>query len=146
MFHANNTVVDHQVVNMQFEGGATANLTMNAFNKGGRYIRIFGTKGELYANVSDTEITIYDFETREHRKVEVMKTEESIVGGHGGGDQGIIEELYDYMSGNYTGYCAADIATSVKNHLIGFAAEKARHNDTVEYVTEFCKEYGYDYK
>jgi len=145
VFHANNTVVDHQVVNMQFEGGATASLTMNAFNKGGRYIRIFGTKGELYANVSDTEITVYDFETKEHRKVEVMETEESIVGGHGGGDKGIIEELYDYMSGNYTGYCAADIATSVKNHLIGFAAEKARHNDTVEYVAEFSKGYGYDY-
>lgn len=146
VYHAGNNVVDHQVVNLEFEGGATASFTMNAFNKGGRYIRIFGTKGELYANVSDTEITVYTFENREYMKVEVEKTEESIAGGHGGGDAGIIDELYDYMSGNYTGYCAADIETSVKNHLIGFAAEKARHNDTVEYVAKFSEEYGYEYK
>jgi len=145
VYHAGNNVVDHQVVNLEFEGGATASFTMNAFNRGGRYIRIFGTKGELYANVSDTEITVYQFESREYTKVEVEKTEESIAGGHGGGDAGIIEELYDYMNGNYTGYCAADIEISVKNHLIGFAAEKARHNDTVEYVAKFAGENGYDY-
>ena len=47
VFHANNDVVDHQVVNLEFEGGATASLTMNAFNYnyGGRYIRVYGTKG-----------------------------------------------------------------------------------------------------
>ncbi len=47
VFHANNNVVDHQVVNMEFEGGATVSFSMNCFNAGGRYIRIFGTKGEL---------------------------------------------------------------------------------------------------
>lgn len=146
VYHANNDVVDHQVVNMEFEGGATASLTMNAFNRGGRYIRIFGTKGELYANASDTEITIFPFDTREKQMVPVVKTEESITGGHGGGDYGIVEELYDYLSGKYTGYCAANIDTSVKNHIIGFAAEKARHNDTVENVAEFSKACGYEYK
>lgn len=137
VYYANNNVVDHQVVNMEFDGGVTASLTMNAFNEGGRYIRIFGTKGELYANASDTEITIYPFNTREKYTVSVEKTEESIAGGHGGGDSGIVRELYDYFSGNYSGYCAADIDTSIKNHLIGFAAEKARRNGTVENVEEF---------
>lgn len=146
VFHANNNVVDHQVVNMEFEGGATASLTMNAFNEGGRYIRIFGTKGELYANASDTEITLYSFDNGKISKFSVEETDESIVGGHGGGDQGIILELYDYLNGNYTGYCAADIDTSVKNHLIGFAAEYARHNDTVENVAAFAKKHGYQYE
>jgi predicted dehydrogenase len=146
VYHAGNNVVDHQVVNMQFEGGATASLTMNAFNKGGRYIRIFGTRGELFANASDTEIQMFSFDDRTWKTFSVEKTEESIAGGHGGGDYGIVVELYDYLSGNYTGYCVADIATSVKNHLIGFAAEKARHNDTVENLVEFGSEYGYKYK
>lgn len=146
VYHANNDVVDHQIVNMEFEGGATASLTMNAFNRGGRYIRIFGTKGELYADASAEEITIFVFDTREKYTIPVPLTEESIAGGHGGGDYGIVEELYDYMSGSYTGYCAANIQTSVKNHIIGFAAEKARHNDTVENVAEFSKQYGYPYK
>lgn len=145
VFHANNNVVDHQIVNMEFEGGATATLTMNAFNRGGRYIRLFGTKGELYAYYNNTEITVYSFETRELQKFPVQKTEESITGGHGGGDDGIIEELYEYLSGSYTGYCAADIDISVKNHLIGFAAEKARHNDTVESIADYCASLGYKY-
>ena len=137
VFHANNDVVDHQVVNMEFEGCATASLTMNAFNEGGRYIRIFGTKGELYANASDAEITLFLFDTNEKIQVPVEQIGESIVDGHGGGDYGIVVELYDYLSGNYTGYCAANIEVSVQNHLIGFAAEKARRNDTVEYVSDF---------
>jgi len=39
-------------------------------------------------------------------------------------------------------FCAADIHTSVKNHIINFAAEIARLNDTVVDVTEFEKTLG----
>lgn len=145
VFHAGNNVVDHQVVNMEFEGGATASLSMNAFNYGGRYIRIFGTKGELYANAADKEITVFSFATRQWVRHSVVETDESIAGGHGGGDQGMIAELYDYLSENYTGFSAADIDISVKNHMIGFAAERARRNDTVENVREYCEELGFEY-
>lgn len=137
VYYADNNVVDHQVVNMEFEGGATASLTMNAFNKGGRYIRIFGTKGELYAQASATEIEVYTYDDKVTKKISVEKTEESISGGHGGGDAGIISEMYDYLQDEYHGYCAADIETSVKNHMIGFAAEKARLNNIVVNMDEF---------
>ena len=141
VYHMDNDVVDHQVVNMEFEGGTTVSFTMNAFNKGGRYIRLFGTKGELYANAVDPDITVYNFEDKEIHKYPVDVIDESIVSGHGGGDEGIIEELYEYLGDSYTGFRAADIGISVKNHLIGFAAEKARHNNTVEDVEAFTKEY-----
>ncbi len=36
----------------------------------------------------------------------------------------------------------ADIEISVKNHLIGFAAERTRKAGVVESVDEFLKEYG----
>lgn len=141
VFHANNNVVDHQVVNMEFEGGKTVSLTMNAFNEGGRYIRIFGTKGELYANMSDSKISLYTFDDQKHHKVRVNDRGRIAVDGHGGGDQGMINEMYDYFKGNYKGFCAADIDISVKNHLIGFAAEKARKSGTVQSIDEFFKEY-----
>ena len=146
VFHANNDVVDHQVVNMEFEGGVTASFTMNCFNKGGRYIRLFGTKGELYANMADKEIAVYTFADKQYRSVPVAEVEESILGGHGGGDAGIVRELYEYLGGNYDGYRAADIVTSVKNHFIGFAAEQARHNGTVEDVDSFFRQYGFGNK
>lgn len=142
VFHANNDVVDHQVVNMEFEGGATVSFTMNAFNEGGRYIRLFGTKGELCAYARDSEIRIYTFEDCQTHKISISGADESITSGHGGGDDGIIRELYDYLSGNYTGYCAADISISAKNHLIGFAAEKSRRSGTVEDVDAFFATYG----
>jgi len=143
-YQANNDVLDHQTVNMEFEGGATATLNVNAFNKGGRYIRLFGTKGELYAHAADKEIAVYTFADNKRFTVSVLETEESINGGHGGGDEGLVKELYEYLSGTYTGYRAANVDTSVKNHLIGFAAEIARHNRTVESIDKIFAEYGFE--
>ncbi len=138
-YRSNNDMVDHQVVAMEFAGSATATLTMNAFNKGGRFTRIYGTKGEIYAFMSSQEIKVFTFDGRGSWTVSVPKVDESINGGHGGGDQGIIRELHQYLSGSYTGYRAADIHISVANHLIGFAAEQARHEGTVVDIEEFSK-------
>ena len=144
VFHANNDVCDHQVVNMEFEDHVTATLTVNAFNHGGRYIRIYGTKGELYAFMEDEKISVFNFEQRKTEWIPVMKTVEGIEGGHGGGDLGIVYDLYDYLNGTYRGVSVADIQVSVANHLIGFAAERSRRNDTVVLMDDFCKEYDFE--
>lgn len=81
VYHANNDVVDHQVVNMEFEGGITVSFTMNCFNKGGRYIRIFGTKGELMADMKESAITFCSFADKQNHDIPVSKHEESILGG-----------------------------------------------------------------
>jgi hypothetical protein len=137
VYQANNDVVDHQVVNMLFEGGATVNFSMNAFNEGGRSIRIFGTKGEITGNMADTTLDVYTFADMKHHTVSVEETEESILGGHGGGDGGIIRDFYEYLNGTYTGSSIAEIQTSVSNHLLTFAAEEARHTDTVVSVDDY---------
>ena len=142
VFHANNDVSDHQIVDMLFDGNVTATLTVNAFNGGGRAIHLFGTKGELVAEANDTEIRVYNSDIRKWSSVPVKETEESILGGHGGGDQGIIADLYDYLCGTYNGCSVADISVSVANHLIGFAAERARHTDTVVDVDKYFSEFG----
>jgi hypothetical protein len=80
---------------------------------------------------------------RNNEYIPVMKTDESIAGGHGGGDVGIVYDLYDYLNGTYTGFSVADIHISVANHMIAFAAEKSRHNDTVVLMDDFCKEYDF---
>ena len=144
VFHADNDVLDNQIVNMEFEGGVTASLAVNAFNEGGRYIRIYGTKGELYAYASEPAIHVYTFDDKKHTDVPVQETEEAITGGHGGGDDGIILDLYDYLNGTYTGCSVADIRISVANHLIGFAAEEARHTDTVVDMDTYFKDHDYE--
>ena len=142
VFHANNDVVDHQVVDMLFEGNVTASFTMNPFNGGGRAIHLFGTEGELVAEANDTAIRVFSFAAKSWREVPVVETDESILGGHGGGDQGMIADLYEYFNGIYNGCSVADISVSAANHLIVFAAEKARHTDTVVDVDEYFREFG----
>ena len=141
VFHANNDVPDHQTVNMQFDGGTIVTFNMNAFGAGGRFLRIFGTEGELYAGMADDEITVHTFADGKDHKISVNAIDESIMSGHGGGDQGLVFEAYDYFNGNYEGYRAADIDISVKNHLICFAAERSRKLKTVVNVDEIFKEY-----
>ncbi len=142
VFHANNDVLDHQTVDMLFDGNVTASFTVNAFNGGGRAIHLFGTKGELVAEANDTEIRVYNSDIRKWSSVPVKETEESILGGHGGGDQGIIADLYDYLCGTYNGCSVADISVSAANHLIGFAAERARHTVAVVDVDKYYAEFG----
>ncbi len=137
VFHSNNDVVDHQTVNMLFEDDVTVTFTMNAFNSGGRYINIYGTKGEIRAALKgDSPIKIYDPVTKKTEEIPCNATD-GILGGHGGGDAGIIVALYDYMTGSYTGNAVPTIEQSCYNHLITFAAEHARLTGTVVDVDEY---------
>lgn len=140
VYQANNDVVDHQVVNMEFEDDTTVQFTMTAFAKGSRHMRIFGTIGELCAYADEDTIAFFNHADKTTTYIPVNRTYASNM--HGGGDLGIVNELYEYLSGNYTGFCAADIDRSVKNHMIAFAAERARHNNTVEDMDSYMAEFG----
>ena len=57
-----------------------------------------------------------------------------------GGQAAVLSRIIYGLVGLAGLWCsAADIEISVKNHLIGFAAEKARHNNTVEDIDEYMK-------
>lgn len=140
VFKCDNDVVDHQTVNMLFEDDITVTFTMNAFNKGGRFMHIMGTKGEMRAALDkETPITLYDFETKQTTEIP-LTAGDGIASGHGGGDEGIITSLYEYLTDQYTGSSISEIRVSANNHLIVFAAEESRKNGTVvdfdEYVSK----------
>ncbi len=140
VYKCDNDVVDHQTVNLLFEDGVTVSFSMNPFNKGGRYIHIMGTKGEIRACMAEDEnpIEIYEFATKQTTEIP-MKAMDGILGGHGGGDEGIVRTLYEYLLGTYTGKSACDISQSSANHLIVFAAEESRLNGTVVDLNEYVK-------
>ena len=75
---------------MEFEGGATAAFTMTAFNRQrDRKTRIFGTRGEIYGD--GRIIEVYDFLTETDRAIDTETASDgSILGGHGGGDFGLM--------------------------------------------------------
>jgi predicted dehydrogenase len=126
-------------VSLEYEGGATVSFSMSAFNEGGRRIHIMGTKGEVYANMKDKTVTLYEFETGKKTDVPILDaiTNQEITGGHGGGDRGIMRALSEYLSGTYKGNAITDISTSVANHLTVFAAEQARREGRVVTVEEY---------
>ena len=143
VFKCNNDVVDHQVVNMEFENGAVASFNMSGFNKGGRQIRIMGTDGELYGSHGDGVFYYYNFKTKETKEIKPSEEAvgESIASGHGGGDGGIVEALYKYIAEGIVDSTLSEIGISVQNHLIVFAAEEARLNKTVVDVQAYTAKY-----
>ncbi len=137
VFKCDNTVVDHQTVNLLFEDDITVAFTMNCFNKGGRFIHIMGTKGEVRAALDGSSpITFCDFITEETEEIE-SKARDGIDGGHGGGDAGIVHDLYYYLVGEYDGKSVPEINDSCYNHYVVFAAEKSRKENVVVDVDEF---------
>jgi len=142
VFQCENNVVDHQIVNLEYEDGVTVSFTMSAFNKGGRKLRIMGTKGEITAQMSDPFVSLFDFKTRKTIKINIADAvkDESIQGLHGGGDRGIIKTFCQYIAGNYKGNSVSDIETSVENHLVAFMAEESRVNGTIINMDHYIKE------
>ena len=139
VFKCDNNVVDHEAVNLEFAGGVTVSFTMCAFNKGSRNIRIMGTKGELFGNMGDPFVSIYDFATRETRQIQIsdVMQDQSIVGGHGGGDTGIMQALAKRLNGDTSDTSICTIDETCANHMIAFAAEESRVTGKVIDLAEY---------
>jgi hypothetical protein len=108
---------------MTFENGVKATLTMTGFTYGGgRRITFYGTMGQITMDEQEGKITIGRYE----KDPEIINIDELAEKGyaHGGGDQGLINSLYDMLNGN-----AGEVTSfeaSVESHLIGICAEESR--------------------
>lgn len=123
VYHCDNNVVDHQVVNMEYEGGITASFTMTAFTSEiTRQLKIMGTKGEITADMEKKIIRLHRFgEEACEIPVEEAAGDEF---GHGGGDYGIMKNFISLLNGTGENRTSAEI--SLQSHLMCFAAERSR--------------------
>ncbi len=122
VYRCDNDVVDHQVVLMRFAGGLSVSLTMQGSSHlEGRTIRMDGTRATLLANEARGEVEIHD-----HLTGQVERTARPRgVGGHGGGDDGIMRAFVAALRGGGAGVLTS-ARESVASHLMAFAAEHAR--------------------
>eukprot|EP00922_Rhytidocystis_sp_ex-Travisia-forbesii_P052047 GHVS01077253.1.p1 GENE.GHVS01077253.1~~GHVS01077253.1.p1 ORF type:complete len:481 (+),score=73.92 GHVS01077253.1:300-1742(+) len=137
VYECDNDVCDHQMVNMLFETGATACLTMNAFTKDmRRETKVCGTRGELrWSGKHDGGIRVYNFDTKMEREVNVEKVApKGRVQGHGGADYFLLEAFTRAVATNNPSLIPTDIRDSLRSHKIVFAAEKSRRCKTIEAV------------
>ncbi len=115
---------------MEFEDGTTASLTMTAFGAGGRYIRVLGTKGEVFM-ISGEEFVVYSFADRKEKRFSVAACGNSIADGYGSGDTGIMVDAVQYFGEGIASPSVCDVRMSYISHLIAFAAEESRLSGTV---------------
>ncbi|MGW0484400.1 Gfo/Idh/MocA family protein [Nonomuraea sp. NPDC003214] len=126
VYDCDNDVVDHQVVNMEFEGGATASFTMTGFTPAAhRQTRIFGTRGSIEG---DGELlTVHDFVTGRAETVDTRATGDgTAAGGHGGGDEGLVRAFLAAVSSRDRTPILSSPGESLHSHLIAWAAERSR--------------------
>lgn len=127
VYHCDNDVVDRQVVNLEFLNGSVATFTMTGLSADFfRELKIFGTEGQIRANMGTKEIVLHRF-GEEPRTVPVdMGLEAS---GHGGGDYGIMADFLRILREG--GESRSSAEASLQSHLICFAAERSRKEHTV---------------
>jgi predicted dehydrogenase len=131
VYHAGNDVVDHQMVSMEHENGATSTLIMHGHaHREERTTRIDGTRATLRARFTygaDSSITVHDHGAGTVEGVVVPADDGT---GHGGGDSGLLRAFARAVR-------AADsmpptaARASLESHLLAFAAEQARLSGSI---------------
>lgn len=127
VYTAGSDAVDHQIAAVELSSGAAAVLVMNGHAaRQSRTALYHGTRGTVRA-VFDASPKI-EFTDRKGGGPAPIPVE-AAPGGHGGGDEGLIEAFLDSLEG------AAQAKTSggswFESHLLAFSAEEARLSGTV---------------
>ena len=131
VYRCDNDVVDHQVSNFEFEGGITASFSMEALSSyAGRRTRIFGTEGDIVGD--ERTLTLTRFASGKQTTWDASK--HTLGSGHGGGDHGLVHDFVRAVALQKPELLSSTIQVSMASHLMGFQAEKSRHNGTVENV------------
>lgn len=130
VYASDNDVVDHQVVQLEFEGGVIVSFTLTAFSEGAnRKTRIFGTKGQITAD--GRMIEVFDFMTGETRVVDTDAEGYAAADGHAGGDAGLVRAYVGALRDGDSAGLATGARESLASHRVVFAAERARRTGTI---------------
>lgn len=130
VFRCQNDQCDHYLCNMEFEGGVTASMQMEALTSyGGRKTRIMGTKGDIVGDME--QFTLTDFLTEKHYLWNEDISKLPGYEGHAGGDWGIVKDFVLAVANQDEKYLTSTIDVSVESHVIGFRAEQARLKNKV---------------
>lgn len=122
VYHCDNDVVDRQVVELEFDGGAVGSFVMTAFTADfSRQLKIMGTRGQIQADMGTKEIVLHPF----GQEAEVIPLDMgSEASGHGGGDFGLVRDFLTVL--RHGGESRSSARASLQSHLICFAAERSR--------------------
>ncbi len=122
VYHCDNNVVDHQVVQARFLNGVTASFTMSGFTmETHRALRLMGTKAELKGDMEQGIIEIDEFSSRDHKTIHIETKKE----GHSGSDELFVADFIRQVRENDQ-VGRTSINASLQSHFMAFAAETSR--------------------
>jgi predicted dehydrogenase len=137
VYGCDNDVLDHQIVQVEFENGVLASLTVTAFTAEiTRTVHFLGTHGELWGDLLSGRIELTSFHPSGTHHSEVIRPKSGhsrpydTFLGHAGGDEGLMRAFlpslvrhrirrHDFVS--RTGF-----AEAFDSHEMAFAAEESR--------------------
>lgn len=145
VYHCDNNVVDHQIINMNMTDGSTMSFAMSGLTADfARHAQFCGTKGEMKVTMGSwdldedmIEVSVYGPEMKKEVIPAADLAED--FSGHGGGDLIMVEEFIDILLGNREeSPSITSLEKSVESHYCALAAEQSRlqggaviHLDTI---------------
>jgi predicted dehydrogenase len=120
VFNSDKNIVDHEVVNIEYENGLTACFTvttLSAETSSNRTMVLFGTEATLFADFNKREIRVAGI-CPKNEVVHVFADDHS---GHGGGDHALFSDFIDAIRINDT--CANDARAGMMSSLVTLSAE-----------------------
>lgn len=134
VYRCDNNVVDHQVVNIEFENAVTASFTMCAFtNECERIINLMGTRGQIKGNMEQGSIELMDFITGNKETVQLNTSGK----GHSGSDERMMKAVVALLAAEDKKGARTAAEISVESHLMSLAAEESRRNGAVISMKEY---------
>lgn len=126
VFHCDNDVCDHQVVELSMAGGMTVQMTATAFSTTiDRHTRMMGTKAELDADFAGEHIRVRYHGSGRVEDIRLHTGADNL--GHGGGDFKLLRDFLDVVRDGQ-GEAKTMAEDSLASHLMAFAAERSRHS------------------
>lgn len=153
VYHSDNDVADHQLSVLEFANGVRATLTVSGFTADNtRTIALAGTRGELRGRLDTGTIELRSFlpgpgatrtgpwnrdelgraALRDDGREVIETGTLTQLGGHAGGDDGLMRDVVERLLARRDGLPGADeaartsLAVSIDSHLMAFAAEESR--------------------
>jgi len=139
VYRCDNNVVDKQMVQMQFDNGTIATLSMLAFTPHlTRTVRIVGTKGIIEGDLQDNALTLHLFGEKEPQRIDIDMLDTNGYG-HGGGDALMLRDFA--LLNQNGGEGRTSVEQSMESHFICFAAEESRRTGETIEMQKFMEKY-----
>ncbi|EAL63729.1 hypothetical protein DDB_G0287323 [Dictyostelium discoideum AX4] len=132
VYESDNDVVDQQIVNLEFEGGALSSFSMVAFTESMcvRKIRIFGSMGQLECN-NGYDIIYDDFKFGQKEIFKPPVIQKTKMSNHGSSDYYLMRSFIYAISENDPTQILSGPDDTLASHKLVFDSENSRLNNTI---------------